>query len=170
MFISLSFICKCKAYNHHTDCTYNSTCDQHRFNTYIIQDHSTYLKKSIAEDGCEDTFEFLQIKEKFASLRLYAAGYGDATKEVLAKYEELSKYICGHCGEPATKITMGWYYPVCDECYERDVKGGFEDIWEWYGYGSLREVADEIKNIKENYKYEEYWNTVRKEVDGESNP
>lgn len=128
------------------------------------------LKKSIAEDGCEDTFEFLQIKEKFASLRLYAAGYGDATKEVLAKYEELSKYICGHCGEPATKITMGWYYPVCDECYERDVKGGFEDIWEWYGYGSLKEIADEIKNIKENYKYEEYWNTVRKEVDGESNP
>ena len=59
------------------------------------------LITSIEEDGCKNSFEFEQIKEKYGSLRLYASGYGDKTREVLHKYEELSKYICGHCGKPA---------------------------------------------------------------------
>ena len=128
------------------------------------------LAKAIKEDGCEDTFEFLQIKEKYASLRLYAAGYGDKTKEVLAKYEELSKYICGHCGKPAEIITTGWYYPLCHKCFDDyEINSGYEYIWEWYGFDSIEDVQKEIQNIKDNYKYEEYWNSVRKEIDIESN-
>lgn len=126
------------------------------------------LKKSIEEDGCADEFHFLQIKEKFGYLRLYASGYGDKTKEILAKYEELSKYICGHCGKTATKVTTGWIYPFCDECVKK-IHDKSVDIWEFYGYNSIEEIEEEIQNIQTNFKYNEYWTEVRKEVDEESN-
>lgn len=105
------------------------------------------LDEAIRKDGCEDTFEFSQIKEKLAKLCLYAHGYGENTEKVIKKYEELSKFICGHCGKPATKITMGWYYPLCDKCYNK-VKGGYSDIWDWYGYKNQWEILKEIENIK----------------------
>lgn len=117
------------------------------------------LAAALKEDGCEDDFEFLQIKEKYASLRLYAARYGEKTKDVLAKYEELSKYICGHCGKPATKITRGWYYPLCDTCIE-DVQGGYSPIENYYGFESYEEIQKEIEKIKTDYAYGEYWVTV----------
>lgn len=114
------------------------------------------LAIAIKEDDCEDTFEFLQIKEKYAALRLYAAGYGEKTKDVLAKYEELSKYICGHCGQPATKITRGWYYPLCDSCIQ-DVQGGFSPIENYYGFDSFEDVQKEVEKIKTSFCYGEYW-------------
>ena len=125
------------------------------------------LSNAIKEDSCEDEFEFVQIKEKYGSLRLYAVGYGDNTQEVLSKYEELSKYICGHCGKPATKITTGWYYPLCDECFEK-IQGGYEDIWQWYGFDSLEEVQKEIDHIITSYKYNEYWTNIRKAVENKT--
>lgn len=114
------------------------------------------LAVAIKEDGCEDTFEFLQIKEKYAALRLYAGGYGEKTRDVLAKYEELSKYICGHCGQPATKITRGWYYPLCDSCIQ-DVQGGFSPIEKYYGFDNFEDVQKEVEKIKTSFCYGEYW-------------
>lgn len=117
------------------------------------------LANALKEDKCEDTFEFLQIKEKYASLRLYAIGYGDRTKEVLAKYEELSKYICGHCGQVATRITKGWVYPLCDKC-ANTIKQPTVPIGEFYEM-TQDEILEEIEHIKLNYKYEDYWKTVK---------
>ena len=114
------------------------------------------LAAAIKEDGCEDTFEFLQIKEKYAELRLYATGYGEKTRDVLAKYEELSRYICGHCGQPATKITRGWYYPLCDSCI-KDVQGGFSPIENYYGFESFEDVQKHIEDVKTHFAYGEYW-------------
>ena len=126
------------------------------------------LARALKEDECENKFHFLQIKEKFGSLRLYATGYGDKTKEVLAKYEELSKYICGHCGKTATKITTGYIYPFCDDCIEK-VNDDYVNVWEFYGMDSKEDVDKEIENILNYFKYDEYWTSFRKELEQESN-
>lgn len=116
------------------------------------------LKDAIEEEGCQDTFGFDQIKEKYAELRLYAHGYSynGPVDNILSKYEELSKYICGHCGKPATKITRGWIYPVCDDCI-KDIRGGYSPIEEFYNFNSYGDVRAEIINIIQKYKKENYW-------------
>lgn len=118
------------------------------------------LKEAIEEEGCID-FEFDQIKEKYGSLRLYANGYthGGSVDNVLSKYEELSKYICGHCGEYATKITRGWIYPLCNKCIE-DVRGGYSDIEDFYDFDSYEDVLKEIEKIKTDYRIEDYWGKI----------
>ena len=118
------------------------------------------LDKAIKEDNAEDTFMFLQIKEKYAELRLYYEGGGEAVKHCLAKYEELSKYICGHCGKPATRITTGWYYPLCDECI-KEVNSDSMPIEEFYNFGTYNKVLTEIENVKNNYNYDDYWQSLK---------
>lgn len=116
------------------------------------------LKEAIEKDGCEETFGFDQIKEKYGSLRLYAHGYNyrGNVDNVLCKYEELSKYICGHCGNPATKITKGWIYPVCDKCGSY-ITGEHSKIEDFYDFKSYGDVLREIEHIKNNYDKGEYW-------------
>ena len=74
----------------------------------------------------KDQFGFLQIKEKYGQLRVY--WYGDERiEEIVDKYEELSKDICCHCGKPATKISLSWICPWCDECAEK-TEDCFKDL------------------------------------------
>lgn len=117
------------------------------------------LKAAIKKDGCENTFEILQIKEKYAELRFYAVGYGDNVRNVISKYEELSRYICGHCGKPATKITRGWYYPLCNDCIE-DIFGAYSPIENFYGFNSYEDVQKEVEKIKTDFKHEDYWKPI----------
>ena len=114
------------------------------------------LLESLLKDNCLDEFKFFQIKEKFGALRLYAFGYGECTKEVLAKYEELSKYYCGHCGNPARYITRGWIYPLCKDCISK-VNSSYVPIEEFYGFESYDDVESEMKNIIENFNYGDYY-------------
>ncbi len=107
------------------------------------------LADAIKKDNCKDSFGFDQIKEKFAQLRLYAHGY-DYDKEVakiLNKYEELSSFICGHCGKPAQYITKGWYYPLCEDCIKL-INGDYKNIEDFYNFKSYNEVIEEIDKIK----------------------
>lgn len=105
------------------------------------------LDEAIKKDDCEDSFEFLQIKEKFAELRIYYTGGGPEVEKVITKYEELSKYICGHCGKYATKITDIWIYPLCDNCV-KNVHGEYRDIEQFYHFKDYNEVLKEIEEIK----------------------
>lgn len=118
------------------------------------------LAEALKQDGCEDSFQFLQIKEKYAELRLYYMGGGDATRECLHKYEELSKYICGHCGKLATKITSGWYYPLCDDC-SKEVHSTFTDIANFYSFNSYDDIIAEVEHIKSNYIFGDYWQPLK---------
>ena len=118
------------------------------------------LKEALIKDDCLNKFEFLDIKEKYGELRLYAWGYGDNTRNVLAKYEELSKYICGHCGNPARYITGGWIYPLCERCI-KEINGSYTPIEDFYGFPSYQDVIDEISLIKTNFQYDRYWKTFK---------
>ena len=142
-----------------------------------LDDIDNGWRKAFGEDFCNelfdalinadylDDFHFLQIKEKFGALRLYFNGWpatehGDKIIEVVSKYEELSKYICGYCGKPARYITKGWIYPLCEDCI-KEVNGGYVPIEEFYGFKNYDEVLKEIDDIKNNFQYDNYWKEIK---------
>lgn len=116
------------------------------------------LLEALTEEGNLDNFEFLQIKEKFGALRFYATGYGEKARNVLEKYEELSKYICGLCGKPAKFISTGWYFPFCEDCAKD--KSKCVTVEEFYGFENYDAVSNEMNEIKENYQHEKYWKKI----------
>lgn len=79
----------------------------------------------IKYEGAIDKFRILQIKEKFGFLHFYYnyEPKDSRIREIVSKYEEMSKRICGYCGAPATKITTGWFYPVCENCIPTNLNG-----------------------------------------------
>lgn len=70
-----------------------------------------------------DDFKIIQIKEKFGALRVYSNKYTDEIFDLFNKYETLSETICIECGKPATKITLGWISPYCDNCIPKNSDG-----------------------------------------------
>lgn len=40
-------------------------------------------------------------------------------REIIPKYSKLSQRTCIKCGKPATKISLGWISPWCDECADK---------------------------------------------------
>ena len=62
-----------------------------------------------------DKFRFLDVKEKYGSMRFATCRVNDEIFEILEKYEFLSKQVCCVCGEPATVMTNGWICPYCTE-------------------------------------------------------
>ena len=68
-------------------------------------------------------YRIMQVKEKYGSLRWYDAGAPSSIyrelQDVIDKYERLSERTCICCGRPATKISLGWISPYCDECAEK---------------------------------------------------
>lgn len=92
------------------------------------------LKEALAQADYVDKFRFTTIKEKWGGLRLDNFGCNQEAWDVIHKYERLSKYTCGRCGNPATKVSTGWIYPHCNECADKYAKYEyFADINEFYG-------------------------------------
>lgn len=92
-------------------------------------------KRAFGIDMCEDirqvlvkanylyNYRICQVKEKYSGLRWYDAGAPSSIYrelcDVIDKYEELSYHTCIRCGRPATKISLGWISPFCNECAEK---------------------------------------------------
>lgn len=74
--------------------------------------------KNLYDTQIEDYFSFVQIKEKYGTLRLYHTG-GAATLEVEYKYDALSENICIECGAPAEVLSLGWISPYCQKCVDQ---------------------------------------------------
>ena len=120
------------------------------------------LDKAIKLDKCQDSFKFVQIKEKFGSLRLYATGYGPCTQEILAKYEQLSKFICGKCGKIATHISEdSWIYPWCDNCLKKLGEIRLTAIKNYYNIPEGSTAEEVVEDIKDCFKYSDYWVTIK---------
>ena len=61
----------------------------------------------------ENPVQFVQIKEKFGTLRVYI-NWGDETiYELIAFAEEMSSVTCEECGAPGELMTQGWYKTCC---------------------------------------------------------
>jgi hypothetical protein len=60
--------------------------------------------------------EFVQVKEKFGTLRLYTNGVeDDLIRGKIWFAEELSGKICEVCGKAGTLNNKGWIKCLCEE-------------------------------------------------------
>lgn len=73
------------------------------------------IKEPLAKADRLDRFRFIQIKEKWGSMRLYAKGATEEVLNILHKYEFLSQQVCCVCGEPAAYQTLSYICPFCSE-------------------------------------------------------
>ena len=65
-----------------------------------------------------ESFEVLQVKEKFGTLRFYVSSAPDEIYELIDEYEKKSGTICETCGKTGTlKESHGWFMTVCEECF-----------------------------------------------------
>ena len=74
-------------------------------------------------------FKWVQIKEKFGTLRAYydvkkLEGQGsEKLREIINKYEKLSAITCEECGDVGElRSATGWYTTKCDKHYEELLK------------------------------------------------
>ena len=74
------------------------------------------LKTALIKADLLDRYRVMDIKEKYGHLRWYDNGGTRIVKEIISKYEEISKRICICCGRRATLIALGWISPYCDSC------------------------------------------------------
>ncbi len=90
------------------------------------------LKEILIKAGALDGYRITDIKEKYATLRWYDNGYPvKAEKEYLAwqsKYVKLSQRTCIKCGAKATKLSVGYIAPYCNECASKMPFVSFESL------------------------------------------
>ena len=82
--------------------------------------YCTHLKIELDKFNYTEKFRFLQIKEKYGSMRLYNSGYPKESNVSALEYiyEHLSTYICEDCGNVAKYETTGWIEELCETCYK----------------------------------------------------
>ena len=68
------------------------------------------------------SYRIVQIKEKFGYLRWYTNWSTIGLDNIIRKYEQISERTCIKCGAAATKISLGWISPWCDECAKEVIK------------------------------------------------
>ena len=78
------------------------------------------LKEILEKHNYLDKFRFVQIKEKYGTLRLYYNGVPEEIYDEIEawedKYDRLSEKTCIHCGKPAKYMSIGWISPWCEDC------------------------------------------------------
>ena len=92
------------------------------------------IREELIKANYLDKYRISDIKEKYGFLCWYDFGCTEKMmREIIPKYTKMSKYTCIKCGKPATKVSLGWISPWCDECAET-LKGkeDFEDINDFY--------------------------------------
>lgn len=77
------------------------------------------IREALLEANYLNDYRIMQIKEKFGGLRWYDGGAPKKVYDIINKYEDLSYRTCICCGQPATKISLGWISPFCDKCAEK---------------------------------------------------
>ena len=75
------------------------------------------LREALVESGCLDTYQVLEVKEKYWSLRWYSIGGTEQTDEIENRYMALSEMTCIQCGEPEFMWNSDLsFMPLCSKC------------------------------------------------------
>jgi len=65
--------------------------------------------------------EFIQVKEKFGTLRIYKMGGNNITDELIEFVEVLSGSVCEYCGTMKNvSQTKGWIKTICEDCLKKE--------------------------------------------------
>lgn len=78
------------------------------------------IRRVLIKENYLYDYRIAQIKEKFGALRWYDEGAPDSIyreiQDIIYKYEKISAHTCINCGKLATKKSLGWISPFCDNC------------------------------------------------------
>ena len=95
----------------------------------LLNDMCQEIQKAIQDKyldfkTSEFPFEFLQIKEKYGTLRAYPNFGNDEIFKIVNKYEKASENICEICGiKGEFRNLNGWYQILCNKHYDKRLKG-----------------------------------------------
>ena len=68
-------------------------------------------------EGLHQGIEMVQIKEKFAQLRIYVNNHTDEVEKILGFVENESSTTCEMCGAKGEIfVDQGWWKTRCDKC------------------------------------------------------
>ncbi len=91
---------------------------QKAFGKQLTADIAAALKADgIRKKDWRKNLRWEQIKEKWGTLRLYAATT-ERVQHVLDRYECMSYCFCIDCGKPARYVTCGYVSYICDDCHD----------------------------------------------------
>lgn len=69
-----------------------------------------------------DKFQWIQVKEKYGTLRLYSNAAPKEVSDLESKYDHISGYFCIECGRMNVPVlTGGWVEPLCEDCYNKRI-------------------------------------------------
>lgn len=92
------------------------------------------IMEELVRNNCVDSYRIVQIKEKYGELRWYSQGGTERIyREIVPKYERMSKRTCIYCGQPATFVSKSWAAPWCNTCAARYPFQELVDIDAFYG-------------------------------------
>jgi thiol-disulfide isomerase/thioredoxin len=92
------------------------------------------IMEELVRNNCVDSYQVLQIKEKYGELRWYSQGGTERIhREIVPKYEKMSRRICIQCGQPATLVSKSWVAPWCVDCASKMPHMDFVDADEFFG-------------------------------------
>lgn len=84
------------------------------------------IEKELNKPENKDVFfEFVQIKEKFWTLRLYTHGWNKEINDITSWWQSISSFICEKCWKEWKLRTDGWYFTFCNSCKRK------YDKWEF---------------------------------------
>ena len=67
-------------------------------------------------------FQWVQVKEKYGTLRLYSNGAPGEVLRLESKYDYVSGFFCISCGRMNSPLlTDGWVEPLCEDCYNKRI-------------------------------------------------
>jgi hypothetical protein len=65
--------------------------------------------------------KIIDVKEKYASLRVYTTYSPEWFDDLIDYYDHESETICEYCGKPGkVRLDRGWYKTLCDDCDKPD--------------------------------------------------
>ena len=91
------------------------------------------IMEELVRNDCVDRYRIMQIKEKYGELRWYSHGGTERIRrEIIPRYEKLSRRTCIKCGQPATLVSTGWISPWCSTCANKYPHQHYVDVDEFY--------------------------------------
>ena len=86
----------------------------------LFEDISFLLETKYPE--FKDEFEVLQVKEKYATLRVYVNDAPQEIYDLIDKAEKESAITCENCGKEGKEYYIcGWYSTLCSTCAEERI-------------------------------------------------
>ena len=88
----------------------------------LIEPILQYIQSYNKDRAEEDQIVIQQIKEKFGTLHIYISNYPEELAKMVSEAQEASATTCEKCGAPGSLRNCGWYYTLCDKCFEERMK------------------------------------------------